>query len=116
MDNWTPGNKPEKDGWYQTSYCQGGVGILQFREGKWPKGWAIDLMTAYAPIHLKEHYVKPKPERELLCPFCQSNDDCGIDKWGGTMGFFCNICMARLPGIQKERTFEIYDKLNPRER
>jgi len=110
---WVPGNEPEKKGWYEITAknkVDSYVAILSFSKTDEYSRWddiSDNEIIAYKPITLSEPYVPPAPERELLCPFCDSK------KNTFNAHFECEPCGAKIPYVSKKRLFEIYDKLNP---
>ena len=112
--DWIPGNEPEKTGWYEVTYERGEALVSRYWKFIAPgnhgdrffwNNYCKGMIIAYKPITLSDPYVKP--ERELRCPICTSND-CGIDEDDGY--FFCKDCCQIK--VTKEQIFKIYDKLN----
>jgi len=111
---WIPGDTPNTWGMYELTYEIEGdehysVGAMIFDEDKqeWEKPIGInEKIIAHKAWVFSPPYVPP--ERELLCPFCDSMN-CSM-KYEGEW-FHCRMCSACLKE-NKKGIFEIYEKLN----
>lgn len=113
---WIPGNEPDRSDFYELTIS----GKKETIFGRWYSGtrnWSLVFMgdielteiIAYRKPKHSKPYVPPEPERELLCPFCHSNE-CRIDKYED---FECESCGVHIPTRNEYDIFELYDKLNP---
>jgi len=108
---WIPGSEPEKEGWYEVTRKSGEVSPDYFiGDNEWIY-WQSRYILAHQPITLSDPYIPPESERELRCPFCDSDDyNKGEDENG--IDFYCKKCKSIIRDKTKKELFEIYDKLN----